>query len=208
MGEDGTQFTIQDVYDGTTKAFFANAYVPKAERVRTMSRVLAAYRSSPQTICSWVRMGRNSLSRMFTTGRRRHSLRTWNLAKAQVTGTKKDHSSESDPTDRPRTPASSTSNTKHSHPNRNRLRRKASGRQHLKRKHRASILNHPRTDACNQGLQRITDRCDDRPRQLSLEVACASLSLDIDDIPCRRARYDGTRACQRQTIPTASGCVR
>ena len=36
------------------------AYVPKARRAHTMSRVLVACRNSPQTTCSWVRMERQS----------------------------------------------------------------------------------------------------------------------------------------------------
>ena len=36
------------------------AYVPRVKKAHTMSRVLAACRSSPQTVCSWVWMERQS----------------------------------------------------------------------------------------------------------------------------------------------------
>ena len=46
------------------------------------------------------------------------------------------------------------------HPNRNRVRRKPTWKEQRQRQHRASKPNHPRTDPCNQGLHRTTNRCD------------------------------------------------
>ena len=53
----------------------------------------------------------------------------------------------------------------HAHHNRNRPRRTPRRRQQLQRKHHARRANNPRTNSCDQGLHKTTDRCDDGPRQ-------------------------------------------
>ena len=62
------------------------AYVPRVKKAHTMSRVLAACRSSPQTVCSWVRVEHRSPSQLVITDWRKHSLLTLCFAKGTSQG--------------------------------------------------------------------------------------------------------------------------